>query len=160
MAPGMMWKTLASIVVAGTLAGSPQTKQGQKPETAPGERTTVDLTIYNQNLSLIREERTFNLAKGISRVVVPDIPTTIDGTSVHFMSRTDPQGVKVLEQNYQYDLVHQAKLLERYLGKMVEFVRTDPESKKPYSVFGTLLATGYGPPSMRGGGYNWDDRGD
>ncbi|MEW6512004.1 MAG: hypothetical protein AB1428_13720 [Bacteroidota bacterium] len=108
-----------------------------------GERTSVDLTIYNQNLSLIREERTFTLSRGISPVVVPDIPATIDGTSVHFMSLTDPAAVKVLEQNYQYDLVHQAKLLERYLGTQVEFVRTEPGTNKEYSVFGKLLSTGY-----------------
>jgi hypothetical protein len=113
------------------------------PPVNAGERTTVDLTIYNQNLSLIREERSIQLPKGMSRVVVPDIPATIDGTSLHFLSRTDPGGVRVLEQNYQYDLVHQAKLLERYLGRTVEFVRTDPATQKEYTVSGRLLATGY-----------------
>jgi hypothetical protein len=49
----------------------------------------------------------------------------------------------VLEQNYQYDLVHQAKLLQKYVGKQVEFIRVDPETKKEYSVFGKLIATGY-----------------
>ena len=143
MMPGKMWRNFAAIIVASTLAAGPQPQQQQKSGEPTGERTSVDLTIYNQNLSLIREERTFNLDKGIGRVVVPDRPSTIDGTSVHFMSRTDPRGVKVLEQNYQYDLVHQAKLLERYLGKQVEFVRTDPETKKEFSVFGKLLSTGY-----------------
>jgi len=114
-----------------------------------GERTVVDLTIYNENLSLIREERPMSLPKGMSRVVVPDIPATIDGTSLHFLSKTDPGGVRVLEQNYQYDLVHQAKLLERYLGKTVEFIRQEPVTFKEYSVSGKLLATGY----VQQGGY-------
>ncbi len=120
-----------------------------------GERTSVDLTIYNQNLSLIREERTFYLAKGLSNVVVPDIPSTIDGTSVHFVSVTDASAVKVLEQNYQFDLVSQAKLMEKYLGKQIEFVRWDDGAKKEYSVFGKLLASGlptnYGNVSYSGG---------
>jgi hypothetical protein len=116
--------------------------QGKQPATA-GERTAVDLTVYNQNLSLIREERTIILQKGLSRVIVPDIPATIDGTSLHFVSTTDPLAVRVLEQNYQYDLVHQAKLLEKYIGKEVEFVRVNEESKKEYSVSGKLLSTGY-----------------
>jgi hypothetical protein len=59
------------------------------------------------------------------------------------MSLSDPTAVRVLEQNYQYDLVHQAKLLDRYIGKQVEFVRLDGETKKEYSVFGKLLSTGY-----------------
>jgi hypothetical protein len=109
------------------------------------ERTSVDLTIYNQNLALVREERTINLLKGTNRILIPDIPATIDGASLHFSSLTDPFAVKVIEQNYQYDLVHQAKLLEKYIGKEVEFIRTDNESKKDYTVKGKLLATGWQP---------------
>ena len=70
-----------------------------KKSTEAGERQSVDLTIYNQNLSLIREERNINLAKGLSYVILPDIPATIDGTSLHFLSTTDPMAVRVLEQN-------------------------------------------------------------
>src|SRR4051812_12382415 len=69
-----------------------------------GERKTVDLTVYNSNLALVREERTMTLGKGSNRVQVPEIPATIDPTSLHFSSLTDPTGVRVLEQNYQYDL--------------------------------------------------------
>jgi hypothetical protein len=127
------------MVFGAVLIGAGQDKGTGKA----GERTTVDLTIYNQSLSLIREERTLNLTKGMNRVVIPEIPSTIDGTSVHFLSLTDPGGVKVLEQNYQYDLVHQAKLLEKYIGKQIEFVRVDDATKKEFSVFGKLLATGY-----------------
>ena len=116
---------------------------GQEKPTTTGGRTSVDLTIYNQSLSLIREERSLNIGKGISRVVIPDIPATIDGTSLHFLSLTDASAVRVLEQNYQYDLVNQGKLLEKYIGKEVEFVRVNEESKKEYTVKGRLLSSGY-----------------
>lgn len=124
-----------AIVVCGatSLFGQPK---------AAGERTSVDLTIYNQNLSLVREERVFTFSRGISKVVVPDIPSTIDATSVHFVSLTDATAVKVLEQNYQFDLVNQAKVLEKYIGKQIEFVRLDEATKKEYTVVGTLLASG------------------
>lgn len=136
----LLLRTLA--VLASLSAVSPLMSQESKTANTGG-RTSVDLTIYNQNLSLIREERSFSLIKGTSSVIVPDIPSTIDGSSVHFMSLTDPNAVRVLEQNYQYDLVHQAKLLERYIGKQVEFVRLDPSTNKEYSVSGKLLSTGY-----------------
>lgn len=116
--------------------------QGNR-QTVAGDRTSVDLTIYNQNLSLIREERAIRLIKGMNRIILPDIPATIDGTSLHFLSLSDPSGVRVLEQNYQYDLVHQAKLLEKYVGKEVEFIREDPATHKEYTVRGKLIATGY-----------------
>jgi hypothetical protein len=83
------------------------------------------------------------LIKGLNRVTLPEIPSTIDGTSLHYLSLIDPRGVRVLEQNYQYDLVHQAKLLEKYIGKEVEFVRLDPATKKEFTVRGRLISTGY-----------------
>jgi hypothetical protein len=108
-----------------------------------GAREKVDLTIYEAKLALVREERTLDLKEGLSHVIIPDIPATIDGTSLHFSSLTDPGAVKVIEQNYQYDLVHQAKLLEKYIGKSVDFIRIDPSTQKEYTVQGKLLSTGY-----------------
>jgi hypothetical protein len=115
----------------------------QDKQTNAGGRTSVDLTVYNQNLSLIREERTINIPKGLSRVVIPEIPATIDGTSLHFSSLTDPAAVRVLEQNYQYDLVSEAKLLQKYIGKEIEFIRFDEASKKEFTVKGKLLSAGF-----------------
>jgi hypothetical protein len=144
---------IVALVVLAGVAGSPVPAIAGNQEAST--RTAVDLTIYNQNLSLVREERSITLPKGISHVVVPDIPATIDGTSVHFQSLTAPEAVQVLEQNYQYDLVHQAKILEKYIGKEVEFVRLDPESRKEFTVKGRLLATGYRPQGQYGGGLNY-----
>lgn len=118
--------------------------QAQPGGTNAGNRASVDLTVYNQNLSLIREGRSVTLGAGINTVFVPDIPATIDGTSLHFRSLLDPTGVRILEQNYQYDLVSQAKLLERYIGKEIEFVRLNEETKREYTVKGKLLAAGFG----------------
>jgi hypothetical protein len=140
-----------SILMLGLLTLQTVQAQGQTRQTA-GERSSVDLTVYNMNLALIREQRPLSLTRGLNTVVLPDIPATIDGTSLHFASLTDPKSVRVLEQNFQYDLVHHAKLLEKYLGKEVEFVRFDPDTKKEFSVFGKLLATGW-QPQMTNYGY-------
>ncbi len=140
----------ALCAAAALIAVSGAPAQPLKSTTA-SDRLSVDLTIYNQNLSLIREERSLSLPRGLSHAVLPDIPSTIDGTSLHFLSLTDPSAVRVLEQNYQYDLVHPSKLLERYLGKTIEFVRVDPATKKEFTVTGTLLATGYSGQTLLGG---------
>jgi len=140
-----MKKVLRFFLCTVLAAGCVEALQAQtKPAPGAADRVSVDLTIYNQNLSLIREERTINLAKGFSRVIIPDIPATIDGTSLHFMSLTDPASVRILEQNYQYDLVSQAKLMEKYIGKEIEFIRLNEETKKEYSVSGRLLSSAYG----------------
>jgi len=138
-----MQRIFGMLAAAAVLAAFPAASQ-QRASTAASDRTSVDLTIYNQNLSLIREERTITLPRGQSRLVIPDIPSTIDGTSLHFLSLTDAAAVRVLEQSYQYDLAHQAKLMEKYLGKEIEIVRTDPVTEKEYTVRGRLISTGYG----------------
>jgi hypothetical protein len=130
-------------VILSVVILQPSAAHSQVTKTIAHERTNVDLTIYNQNLSLIREERNINLSNGISSVIIPDIPSTIDGTSLHFMSLTDPLGVRVLEQSYQYDLVSQVKLLEKYIGRNVEFIRLNEETKKEYKVEGKLLSSSF-----------------
>jgi hypothetical protein len=147
----MLRMLAAGILPICALAGISVTWAQPMKSTTAGDRSQVDLTIYNENLTLIREERALTLPRGLSRAILPDIPSTIDGTSLHFLSLTEPSAVKVLEQNYQYDLVHPSKLLERYLEKTIEFVRTDPETKKEYVVSGKLLATGYSGQSQVGG---------
>ena len=116
------------------------------------ERQSVDLTVYNSNLALIREERTLPLKKGVNKIIVPDVPATIDATSLHFSSLTDANSVKVLEQNYQYDLLNQYSLLEKYLGRDVEFLRLDSEKKKEISVQGKLLSVDANLESFSRGG--------
>lgn len=124
---------------AAIAADAPAAKAAPRPAS---ERRSVDLTVYNSGQALIREERSLALAKGDNRVQIPDIPATIDATSLHFASLTDPASVRVLEQNYQYDLVSQAKLLEKYLGKTVDFVREDPATHREAAVSGKILAVG------------------
>jgi hypothetical protein len=130
-----------SLLAAALSAGLPAAAAAPPPAREASERRSVDLTVYNSNLALVREERVIPLAKGGNRVVIPDVPATIDPASLHFASLTDRDGVRVLEQNYQYDLVSQHKLLEKYVGKTVEFVREDASGKET-RVSGKLLSVG------------------
>ncbi|MBI4727243.1 DUF4139 domain-containing protein [candidate division TA06 bacterium] len=80
----------------------------------------ISLTVYNNNLGLVSEVRQLSLKKGASEVRITDVPSQIDPTSVFFQSLSDPDKFTVLEQNYQYDLVSSAKLLERYLDQNIK----------------------------------------
>ncbi|KKK71590.1 hypothetical protein LCGC14_2912390, partial [marine sediment metagenome] len=50
-----------------------------------------------------------------------DVASGIDATTVHFKSLTDP-AAKLLEQNYQYDLVSADKLLKKYIDKPIDVI--------------------------------------
>jgi len=54
-----------------------------------------------------------------------DVASQIDPTSVHLKSLTDPAGVRILEQNYEYDLLNPQKLMDKYVGKTVKLMTQD-----------------------------------
>ena len=77
----------------------------------------VSLTVYNQNLGLVKDNREIRLRAGLHEVRFMDVASQINPTTVHLKSLTDPQGLKILEQNYEYDLLNPQKLLDKYVGK-------------------------------------------
>ncbi len=102
----------------------------------------VELTVYNQNLGLVKEQRTIRLKKGLNEINFTDVASQIDATSVHFKSITAPDAVTVLEQNFEYDLVSRDKLLQKYIDKEIEMVRRFGVSgEKVETLKGTLLST-------------------
>ncbi|MBE2182524.1 MAG: hypothetical protein IAE89_03775 [Anaerolineae bacterium] len=94
-------------------------------EVISGERHHVAITIYNQGTSLVQDRRKFTLAKGANHLSFTDVAEQIDATSVQFLSRTDPAGTGVIEQNYAYDLVDLFALLRRYIDQNVEIITED-----------------------------------
>lgn len=100
----------------------------------------IDVTVYNQNLGLVRETREFRLQKGLTDLQIVDVPSQIDATSVHFKSLTDPDGTSVLEQNFRYDLISQEKLLEKYLGQEIQLESFKGQNGDRQIMRGTLLS--------------------
>jgi hypothetical protein len=72
---------------------------------------------------VVRENRQIQLNQGQNVVRFTDVAAEIDPTTVSFLSLTSPAAARVLEQNYEYDLVSADKLLGKYLGKDIQVVR-------------------------------------
>jgi hypothetical protein len=85
----------------------------------------VMVTIYNGNLGLVKDVRETHLPAGTTEVQFQDVAALIDPTSVHLKSLTDPAGLRILEQNYEYDLLSSQKLMEKYVGKQVRLYQSD-----------------------------------
>ena len=85
----------------------------------------VMVTIYNGNLGLVKDVREVRLPVGLNEAQFMDVAALIDPTSVHLKSLSDPAGLKILEQNYEYDLLSSDKLLEKYVGKTVRLYQSD-----------------------------------
>ena len=89
------------------------------------DQKDVMVTIYNGNLGLVKDTREAKLDAGTLEVQFADVAALIDPTSVHLKSLTDPTALRILEQNYEYDLLTSAKLLEKYVGKKVRLYQSN-----------------------------------
>ncbi len=83
---------------------------------------SVAITVYNNNLGVVKDLRSIDIASGISTIKLTDVAQHIDPTSVHI-------GIdgEVLEQNYQYDLVSIDKILKKYLDKNIQLINEKGE---------------------------------
>ncbi|WP_440945395.1 DUF4139 domain-containing protein [Methanosarcina sp. T3] len=94
----------------------------------------TEVTVYNDNLALVKERRELDLKTGVNSVEYTDVAALIDPTSVMFEDTTN-KNTAVLEQNYEYDLVSSYKLLDKFLGE--EITATEKEGE---TYTGTLLS--------------------
>jgi hypothetical protein len=109
-----------------------------EPSPAYGE---VSVTIYNQDLGLVKDVRELQFQKGRSIIKFTDVAARIDPTSVHFKPVNPSDRVSILEQNYQYDLVSSTKILQKYLDREIElFARSAGSEAEGKSYKGRLLS--------------------
>ncbi len=130
----------------------PQGKEASRAATAEqtttlNDQTDLAVTVYNSSIALVRDVRQLQLPPGGFRLKFMDIAATVNPATVHFRSLTDPEKLNVIEQNYEYDLLEPAKLLNKYVGKEVTLVRTymDNNTTKHEEIKATLLANNNGP---------------
>jgi hypothetical protein len=89
--------------------------------------------------AVVRHERDLTLERGRNTVRYTDVAALIDPTTVTFESLTDPKGTAVVEQNFQFDLVNQEKLLHKYVDRAITVDQIRGSGVESFS--GTLLST-------------------
>ena len=90
-----------------------------------GQERNISLTIYNQDLALVKDTRDLSFVSGRNEIKFTEVAEKIDPTSVHFQVLGAPDKIYLLEQNYQYDLVSSDKILEKYLDKNIQILTKD-----------------------------------
>lgn len=78
------------------------------------------VTIYNDNFSLVRTSLELDLKKGIQNIFIDDIPSTIEASSVIIKPQSGK--IEIFSQNYEYDLANTNQILRKYIGKEVEVI--------------------------------------
>jgi hypothetical protein len=93
-----------------------------------GDRESVAVTVYNQNFGVVRDTRRLKLGSGRVELSFKDVSANIQPETVRLHSMTKGALFEVLEQNYRYDLLTPAKLLEKYVGKQISVYRYNQKS--------------------------------
>jgi len=78
------------------------------------QRKSTSVTIYNDNLGVIKENHTVSLDKGLNLINLTNVASQIQPTSVNLEINA-----KLLEQNYQYDLASIYSILQKFINKEI-----------------------------------------
>ena len=107
------------------------------------DREAVAVTIYNDNLALVREARKLPLNAGANRIALRDVSARIMPETASLVARSGA-ALQLLEQNFDYDLLSAQSLLGKYVGKRVTTIRTNPANGEETREEATVLANNDG----------------
>ena len=90
------------------------------------DQTSVAVTIYNENLALVKDSRTIALPSGEFKLAFSEVSAQIRPETTILRNRSDSGQITLLEQNFDYDLLTPEKLLDKYVGRTVTVIKTNP----------------------------------
>lgn len=131
-------------------ANSPQpAKAAAAPQSSSSlnDQSDLSVTVYNSDLSLVRDVRDLTMPGGTFQLKFMDIAASVNPATVHMRSLNAPAQLSVLEQNYEYDLLDPAKLLQKYVGREVTLIRPGLRNAagEQDEIKATLIADNNGP---------------
>jgi hypothetical protein len=93
--------------------------RAQESGAATSRTRDLAVTVYNDNLGLVKDRRTVTLSRGASEIMYTDVAAQLDPTSVHIRA-AGKGSFEVLSQDYRNDFAGTDRLLERYLDRRIE----------------------------------------
>jgi hypothetical protein len=87
-------------------------------------QTGIAVTIYNQDLALIRDSRTVAVTMGENDLAFIDVAAGMRPETA--LLNSSGNALDILEQNFDFDLLTPEKLLEKSVGQTIRVVRTNP----------------------------------
>ncbi|ABA59186.1 conserved hypothetical protein [Nitrosococcus oceani ATCC 19707] len=137
------------LIPAGALAlwilVPPSTAWSQEEiHTTHTDQKKVAITIYNNDLALIKDQRQVALKKGHNTLAFMDVSTGIQSETALLRNLTHPQGFSIAEQNYEFDLLTAEALLQKHVGQQVGVISRHPTTGEETIEQAILLAANPG----------------
>ncbi|MGA9666317.1 MAG: DUF4139 domain-containing protein [Gallionella sp.] len=108
------------------------------------DQQSVAVTIYNANLALVKDQRRIKLKSGLNDLALRDVSAQMRPETALLRSLSHPGSISVLEQNFDFDLLTPQKLLEKYVGKDVTIIKTNPATGAETAEAATVLSPNNG----------------
>ena len=108
------------------------------------DQQNVAVTIYNNNLALVKDQRKVKLGSGIQKLAIRDVSAQMRPETALLRSLSNPGSFSTLEQNFDFDLLTPEKLLEKYVGKTVTVIKTNPATGEEKAEQATVLSANNG----------------
>ncbi len=105
----------------------------------------VEVTVYNSNIGLVKDSRHIKLEAGEGELRFMDVASQIMPQTVHVQPADASADFSVLEQNYEYDLMNSAKLLDKYIGRKIKLLTINQMQDKKEIVDAEVLSNNNGP---------------
>ena len=120
------------------------------PVAAEESRSTLDdqksvaVTIYNESLALVKDQRKIQLGSGQNTLAFRDVSAQMRPETALLRSLSSPGKLSVIEQNFDFDLLTPQKLLEKFVGKSVGVIKTNPATGAETTEQAQVLAANNG----------------
>ena len=132
---------LAAGLLAATFAHAADTARDLTSSAA--DREAVAVTVYNDDLALVKERRKLDLPAGLARLSLREVAAQMRPETA-LLRAASGQPLQLIEQNFDFDLLTPQKLLEKYVGRQVTVIRPHPTSDAEKRESATVLAAGQG----------------
>ena len=137
----MLKKVTAAVALA--LSATAHGNVPEKPSTL-AEQQSVAVTIYNESLALVKDQRRIAFDAGRNRIALREVSGRMRPETALLRSLSHPGSLALLEQNFDFDLLTPAKLLEKYVGRQVKVFRINQKSGEESFEIATVLAANGG----------------
>lgn len=116
----------ASLSVAFAAHAAPAAPPAELISTA-ADRSATAVTVYNDDLALVKERRKLILPAGPVRLSLREVSAQMRPETA-LLQTVSGRPLTLIEQNFDFDLLTPQKLLDKYVGREVTVIRTNPAS--------------------------------
>ena len=116
-----------------------------EPIVINNSNNSVSLSIYNQDIALVKDIRPTKLNSGLNEVIFDGVAKEIQPETAVIYG----EGIKVSEQNYSYNLMSYYNFIKNSVGKEVTTVRVNPKNGDNIYEKATLIGVDNNEPVLR-----------